>query len=155
MISSEVQSALLDLQHRNAQARDLFEIDRIERALDEIVRNAENTSPARHQVRSAMANASKMLKKRRSIVVVSLEQYFANGHGEPDRDEPGYMAVELKQWIDSLPSVSDRILLNRLAAGADVAILAREEDVPEQRIRERIARARRRAKTDLAAVQAA
>ncbi len=96
MLSSEAEFALIILQRRSAQARDIFEIERMDRALDEIVRNPGNTSPAPFQVRSALANASKVLKERRAIVAI----------GSLDRDLDAATAIPVIRTPGSTKSIT-------------------------------------------------
>jgi len=146
MFSSEAQSAYLTLQSKALAAEDGYTIDRAERALDEILRNAGNTNPPAHQVRSAWANAGKVLDNRRRLVSqVPLDTpglHIAEADG-------AYDAVEVLDWLDrAAVSASDLIVLRSLALGADAATLADEEGVPVQRVRERISRARRAGSAD-------
>jgi len=146
MFSSEAQSAYITLQSRILAAQDSYIIDRAERALDEIIRNPENTKPADHQVRSAWANAGKVLQNRRDLVP------------QVPLDMPGlsvavvdgaYDAVEIFDWLDHAAlSTPDRTLLRSIAGGADAQMLAHAHGVAVQRVRERISRARRAGSAD-------
>ncbi|MFI7484069.1 hypothetical protein ACH9EU_16835 [Kocuria sp. M1R5S2] len=146
MFSTEAETAILILQAQSRKASDLYTQDRIDRALDEIVRNPSKTNPPEHQVRSALANAGKVMANRRRVApVVSHEDLVI----EVDAREDGYDVVELRYWLETAPLSSPaRTLLLALAAGADANDLAAQHDVPVQRIRERIARARKNARAD-------
>lgn len=148
MVTAEVQSALIHLQDRSARALDTFEAERIERALDEILRRPDSTSPAPFQVRSAMAHAGERLKERRTRVAFgSLERDLETGSVHPGYLEPGLASIEIADMIDSAPlPARDRTLLHLLATGEDAATIAAKFGVPEQRMRERISRLRHRAK---------
>lgn len=152
MISSEAESAILALQHRGAQICDIYELERIDRALDEIVRNPENTSPAKFQVRSALANAGKIIKERRAAIAIdSLDQGFDQGNSYLGHTDPGFRGVEITAWIDSAPLPTyERNLLRRLAAGEEAPTLAAEYEMSDQRMRETISRVRRKARNVLA-----
>lgn len=146
MLSSEAESAYLALQSRALSARESYTIDRVERALDEIIRNPENTKPADHQVRSAWANAGKVLENRRSLA----PQMSLDTPGLQLAEVDGaFDAVEIFDWLDhAAVSPSDGLVLRLLARGADAQLLADVDDVPVQRMRERISRARRVARAD-------
>lgn len=146
MFSTEAQSAYLILQAQARNTHDDYTLERIDRALDEIVRNLSKTDPPEHQVRSALANAGKVMANRRRLApVVSHEDLVT----DVDAREDGYDVVELRSWLETAPLPSPaRTLLVALAAGADAKDLAAQQDVPVQRIRERIARARKSARAD-------
>src|SRR5262245_9084587 len=121
MFSSEAESAILDLQRRASKSSDNYTLECIERALDEIVRNPHKTDPDQHQVRSAMANAAKVIKNRRLLAPTTSVDDPSIG---PGYLEPGYAAVEMASWLDSAPlSTSDRATLSRLADGAEADTL--------------------------------
>jgi hypothetical protein len=155
LISNPVAGAISVLQKRALTSRDTYELDRIDRALDELLRNPTDIStPAQHRVRSAMGHAYEALERRRAIVpTVPLDPErvdcaHTDGH---------YLAVEILEWLRTEPGLTkdERILLSDLARGGDAISLATRHTVPLARIRERISRARRNARTlwnDMAAV---
>lgn len=147
---------MLGLQRRAVQAHDIFELERIDRALDEIVRNRAKSSPPPFQVRSALANAGKVLKERRATAAIySLEQDVAAGQDYSGCADPGYLDVEYADWIDRAPlPVADQALLRRLVAGDEADALATDYGISEQRMRERISRVRRKARSFLPVLQA-
>lgn len=146
MLSSEAQSAYLTLQSVALAAKDNYTIDRVERALDEIIRNPENTKPAAHQARSAWANAGKVLQNRRTLV----RQVPLDTPGlDLAQVEGAYAAVDILGWLDlAAVSAGERALLQGLAGGNDARMLADVQGIPVQRMRERIARARRAGSID-------
>lgn len=148
MITREVQSALIHLQARSSQTLDTFESERIDRALDEILRSPENESPFRFQVRSAIAHATERLKERRTRVTFrSLEHDLEAGSSHPGYVEPDFALVEIASLIDAAPlPAKDRALLHLLAIGENVSTPAGKLGVSEQRMREQISRLRRKAK---------
>ncbi|OBK28870.1 hypothetical protein A5634_19720 [Mycobacterium asiaticum] len=141
MFSSQAQSAYLTLQSMAMSAKDNYTLNRAERALDEILRNPGNAKPAGHQVRSAWANAGKVLDNRRRIV----PQLSLDTPGLQVAEADGaYDTVDILDWLDhAAVSASDRNVLRSLAGGADAEALADDAGVPVQRLRERISRARR------------
>jgi len=147
MFTSQAQSAYSTLQARAISATDSYIVDRLERALDEIIRNPRNTRPAPFQVRSAWANAGKVIDDRRKLAPqLSLD---APGMDDQTAIDGRYGSVEILDWLDrAFLSDNDRRLLHGLAAGADASVLADAEDVSVQRMRERISRARRTATRD-------
>ena len=68
MISLEVQAAVTTLQQRAKTAHDVFELERIDRALDELNRNPLKTTDDRRQVRNTMRNAGKVLAHRKELL---------------------------------------------------------------------------------------
>lgn len=146
MFSSEAQSAYIALQSRILETQDNYTVERAERALDEIIRNPENTTPANHQVRSAWANAGKVLQNRREVAPQVHLDTPGLRLGVTDGD---YDAVEVLDWLDhAAVSAPARLLLHSLAVGADAQMLAEAQGIPVQRVRERISRARRAGAAD-------
>jgi hypothetical protein len=154
MMSLEIQAAVSTLQQQTdvkKASRDSFELDRTERALDELVRNHTKTTAPTRLVRSARANALKVVKSRAE-------------HGEFSLDAPDLHAVkrakaeraasydpmaefEVLDWLESTRSVtpSQRDLLKALALGYDAEFLACCMGLQVKRVRERISRARKAA----------
>lgn len=144
-LTGQAETALLRLYELAKRTTDNFTLERIDRALGEVVRlNA--SSPPEQQVRSAMANAYKVMRDRRqtvspeSIEALQVDIAFTNGDEE---------AVDLMEWLHATPRVtpSQRNLLLLAAADCDPADIAVSHHVPVLRIREQISRARRAART--------
>ncbi|AXI78531.1 hypothetical protein [Peterkaempfera bronchialis] len=146
MISHPVAGAVKALQKQALASRDTYQLDRIDRALDELLRNpTEDTSPAQYRMRSAMGHAYEALERRRAIAPsVPLDPERMDG-GHTDARYP---VVEILAWLWSEPNLADgeRILLDELARGHDAASMARRHGVALPRMRERISRARRHAR---------
>ncbi len=143
---SEAQSAIVSLQRRALRSRESYTIDVVDRALDEIVRNYDNPKPAPWQVRSALANAAKVVRGRREVVA---PVDFRDERGsQPGVTDAELELVDVRDWLDRTPALSDtqRRLLVRIADGDDAVELAADSGVPIPRMRERIARARSRAR---------
>ncbi|OMB89902.1 hypothetical protein A5746_21690 [Mycolicibacterium conceptionense] len=145
-MQSNALAAVDHLQQRAARFYDMYELERIDRALDEIVENLHRTDPVSFQCRSALANAAKVIRNRRTI-----RRYDSLDNPLPDGSLPDtgaiqadYAVVDLIRWLDTSPTLgtSERRLLRDLAAGEDAESLARRDDVPLARMRERISRAR-------------
>ena len=151
MISLQVQAAVTTLQQRASKAHDVFELERIDRALDELNRNPLKTTADRRQVRSAMRNAGKVLAHRKLLLPLGSTDdprlYESVRERALGCREVGYDVVDLLQWLDTTPALTtrERWLLRALAGGADAEMLADMMGVPVVRVRERIARARRAA----------
>lgn len=154
MFTTEVQSALRSIQAQcdvTKASTDTFELDRNERALDELVRNAANSAAPGRLVRSARANALKVVRSRAQLGEFSLDE--ADLHvSKRARAERAAMydpiaELELLDWLAGTHSVTpaQRDLLQALALGHDAEYLACRMGVPVQRVRERISRARRAA----------
>lgn len=145
MISPSVAGAVFALQQQALGTRDTYELDRIDRALDELLRNTTDTiTPARQRIRSAMGHAYEALERRRAIApTVPLDR---SDRGAIDTH---YVVVETLEWLrtESRLTEGERTLLWNLAHGDDANTLAPGSGVPLPRMRERISRARRNAFT--------
>ncbi|MFE6981114.1 hypothetical protein [Streptomyces griseus] len=145
MMSQAVVDAVRILQDRTRKARDNYELERIDRALDEILRNPMNITPAKAQVKSAWGHAYTVLEKRKALTRPQpIEEMFAH----PQVEEFGYAQTEMICWISSELGFKDaeRSLLIDLALGHDCEILAQRDGLPVQRVREHISRSRKRAR---------
>lgn len=159
MLSQPVLAAVSDLQRRAIKAVDLFEIERIERALDEILRHPTSTKPASTQIYSSRGHASQSLTERRRILggaIVALvvesddkEEYDARVVRAVTTIEPGFAEVEFEQWLATTTSVTDRdrSFLRALAVGEDAASLAAVHGSPATIMSQRLSRVRRRGRT--------
>lgn len=145
MMNPSVERAVFALQKRALAARDTYELDRIDRALDELLRNpTDAATSAKHRVRSAMGHAYEILERRKAIAPsVPLDAEQAAYKAQDDN----YVVVEILEWLRAEPGLGDgeRTVLNALANGGDAEFLAARNRVPVTRMRERISRARRSA----------
>ncbi|MEJ7647720.1 MAG: hypothetical protein WKF57_01535 [Nakamurella sp.] len=134
-------TAVESLQRRALRLTDNYELERHDRALDELVAHLDRTSPAQFQTRSALANAAKVIRSRRRIApTISLEsKAMALVH----HDE--FCRVDLAQWVETSASLSfgDRSTRVALIDGHDAVSLAAERRTVVPRTRESISRARR------------
>ncbi|WP_098897940.1 hypothetical protein [Streptomyces sp. st77] len=146
MISHPVEGAIVALQRSALATFDAYQLDRIDRALDELLRNpSDESTPAEYRARSAMGHAYEVLERRKAITpLVSLATEH-NDQGVSDRDYP---LVEIFEWLRVEPGISQeqRTLLLALARGDDAVSLAHREGLPVARVRERISRARKAAR---------
>lgn len=149
MISASVLAAVIDLQQRALRSSDGFEIDRFERALDELLRNPKKTTPAAFQQRSALANAGKIAQARRLIAPTSAVDISDMGGEHVGVSLPtidgAVDEMDIHLWLETTPSLNceQRTLLRALASGEDANSLACRTGVSVQRMREQISRARR------------
>lgn len=147
MLSEQAQAALGILHRRASKTGDNFELERIDRALDEIVR-LNGTAPAAFQVRSAMAHASKVLLDRRALAPSSSveELELHRELGEPDGQ---FAVVDLAVWLQTTRALTEtqRCLMYQLAIDEDAKALATAYGIALARLRERISRTRRVART--------
>ncbi|WP_055699752.1 hypothetical protein [Streptomyces silaceus] len=155
MISHPVAGAVSALQKQALASSDTYELDRIDRALDELLRNPTDAStPAPYRARSAMGHAYEALKRRRAIAqLVPLDPDRVDYGGTDSR----LLVAEIIAWLSTEPNLADgeRLLLNDLARGHDAASMADRHAVPLLRMRERISRTRRHARTLWHAAEAA
>jgi hypothetical protein len=153
MTHTQGQRALMKLQARTANARDCYTLDVLERAMDEITRNLDNPKPAAWQVRSAMANASKIVKQRRQQVPsasLDMELGVANVLSLGALADPvdRHAEVMCREWLRTADGLTchDRRILLALYSGFDAVMIAAADDRPVERAREQISRARGRAR---------
>lgn len=144
MISRSVQAAIIALQQRALAAHDLYELDRIERALDELLRTREGqgaSTPAAARMRSALGHAYEAIERRREIAPSTV----LDDHTDLGFEDQNYRLAEILLWLQTEPALTanDRTTLRALADGEDATSLAHHYGLPIARIRERISRARR------------
>lgn len=152
MINDHAQQALKSLQQQASTSSDTYVQERAERALDEIVRNHQNGRPAAFQIRSALAHAGETIAHRRAIVQITSLHSEAEGRSvaqEPGVIDGGYALVDLIHWLHTTPALtaSERRLMLSLAEGEDAESIACELGVPVARIRERVSRVRKVARS--------
>lgn len=145
------QHALMRLQDRASRARDVYALDVLERAMNEIVGSLDGSQPAGWQVRSAMANSGKVVKRRRQLApMLSLDAAAEKGPADllPAARCQAFGELECRDWLCSVPGLTDtdRRLLIAVYDGADAAIIADARDLRVERVREQISRARKRAR---------
>jgi len=153
-LTGQAQAALLALYEKASRTTDTFQLDQIDRALDEIIR-LNSTQPPPFQVRAALAHGSAVLRNRARIAqVVSLDSPRCPDPGAQDTD---IEAIHLREWLRNSRGISEaeRQLLTRLAEQDDSQAIAAEYGVAPARIQERISRARRPARTAYATDMAA
>ncbi|MGW2407217.1 hypothetical protein ACWCXK_22110 [Streptomyces sp. NPDC001739] len=144
MMSDAVVTAVRQLQVQALHTRDSYGQERIERALDELLRRPHEDGPVPHLKRSALGHAYQTIERRRAIAPQG--ELTVEGQ-EPGYAEASYHEVEMEAWVRRQPiKETDRSLLLLLARGSDAVSLAAEAGVPVSRMRERISRCRRRAR---------
>lgn len=144
-LTGQTQAALIALQTRARRTTDNFRLEQIDRALDEIVR-LNSTKPTASQIRSATANAAKVLRDRRRIVPVSsLDDPRLGQPGGPDSQIP---VIDLRSWLRTTRGLTEgqRRLLTLMAEHDDADAVAAEYGIASARARERVSRARRAAR---------
>jgi DNA-directed RNA polymerase specialized sigma24 family protein len=147
MTYTEAQRALITLQNCVARATDCYQLDVLERAMDEIVRNFENPKPAAWQVRSAQANAGKIVRQRRQLAPMPSLDAADLFQREPIDPIDKYAEAACREWLRTTNGLThaDRRLLIALYDGFDAVMIAATDHRPVERIREQISRARRKA----------
>ncbi len=156
MITPQVGAAVAYLQQLTFRrtSTDAFDLDRIDRALDQILAHPDNTAPAPFQVRDARANASKVLAKRRTYAVYALDNDELRVADRASAEEAaqrqsgidtGTETFDILWWIASTTGLTDdqRSIIFLLADGEDAESLATRADISVARMREQISRARR------------
>jgi hypothetical protein len=144
-LTRQAEVALMSLYEQASHTGDNFTLERIDRALDEVLR-LNGAEPPDRQVRSAMAHAYQVIRdRRRTVVPETLEAREA----EPPSSGGDEDVIDLQEWLRSTPRVTgqQRNLLGLLAYDPDAADLAAVYHVPVLRMREQISRTRRAART--------
>lgn len=151
MLTEQAQRALNLLYRRANRTHDAFTLERIDRALDEIVR-LNSTAPAAFQVRSALAHAGAVLRERR-VLAPAISLSATDSYGEPAALDDQFAVTDIRVWLQTTNALtaSQRTLLHQLSVEPDPAELAAERDLTLPRMREQVSRARRRARTAYAA----
>ncbi|MFC8716144.1 hypothetical protein [Kitasatospora sp. NPDC057198] len=154
-LTEQAQHALMLLTRRADNTCDLFILDRVDRAKDEIIR-LNSSSLAPFQVRSAMAHAGAVLQERRKLVP-SMRLSELEPQEEPGVEEMSFATVDTCYWLQTTPSLteSQRALLLEMAAGLEPDALAARRGISLPRVREQISRARKLARTAYASEVAA
>jgi hypothetical protein len=149
MLGTQAQSAVQVLQAQALTTTDGYRLDVTDRALDELLRNPNSGSPAAYWIRSAQANAAKVVRARRRRYD---EGVLRNRDPRPGVhrqhrlvQEPDEATIDTLDWLSRTSGVteSQRRILCDLAAGHDAYSLSLRDGVPPTRIQERISRARR------------
>lgn len=154
IMTEDVAAAMGLLQRRISRARDAYLIDRDERALDHLLRNAERIGAPARLARDSCANARKTQRRRAALAPTChdddmTEQELRDHAAEI---EPGYSKVELARFIECAPfEVRERITLRILLRGGDAADVASFFDTTIPQAQVRISRARGRARALLRA----
>lgn len=118
--------------------------EQAEEALNELVTRPNLTGEPNHLVRNALSNARKKLKRREAL----MDYHSPNITFGVDRaitDALPQAEFDLLAVINHLPE-QDRRLLEFVAADLDAVKIAALVQLPVQRTRERISRARNRAR---------
>ncbi|MGW2933543.1 hypothetical protein ACWDA7_17135 [Streptomyces sp. NPDC001156] len=151
MLTEQAQHALKLLYRRAKNTGDAFNLERIDRALDEVIR-LNSDAPAAHQVRSAWAHAGTVLRERRALAPVTPISE-TDSYREPGALDEEFAATDLRAWLQTTNALtaSQRTVLRQLSADQDPSDLAAERGLSLPRMREQISRARRHARSAYAA----
>ena len=141
-MTGPAQAALIRLHGQARSTADNFELERIDRALDEIVRLNGVDSYGR-QVRSAMANALKVMRHRSDIAPPDMF-----GTAEPISPESMEAVIDLRSWLRDTRHITEqqRRLLTLLADDYEAEAIAALCGIPPQAVRQQISRARKAAR---------
>ena len=161
MMSQSVCAAVEELQRQALLSSDSFENDRIDLALNEILRHPESTALTHALVYSSRGHALERLTGRRRLLGGTLVSLVEAASEDAEYDEQvaralatadsGYVRTDWERWISTSPSLTDgdRIHLQALAGGEDAASLATALNVSVSIMRQRISRSRRRGRDAL------
>jgi len=151
MLTEQAHDALSALYARASKTNDNYELWRIERALDEVIR-LNSADPVPFQMRSALAHAGQVLRGRRSLAsVIPLDDI--EPHREPGGCDVQFAVVDISVWLETTAALTktQRHLMSQLISEEDVIVLAAAHGLVPARMRERISRLRRIARSAYAA----
>jgi DNA-directed RNA polymerase specialized sigma24 family protein len=141
---TEAQTAIVCLQQMASAKQNIYWLERIDRAIDECVAHPERIDPASFQCRSALANAKKVIDRRRAIR--QWESVDQRDVASPRYASEGtqYSIVEWVEWLRTNAGISpsSRRLLLQVAQGHHAEDLATLYGQPLTTMRQRISRAR-------------
>jgi DNA-binding CsgD family transcriptional regulator len=136
--------AIAALQQRSflTRAISVRELELLERTLDKLARNPNQSGDEFRIVRNGLADARKILARRRQLLPLS------DLDTARTMSSSGEKVSELREWLARTPALlpDDRQLLQQLAEGASADDIAREFKIPVKLARVRISRARARAR---------
>jgi hypothetical protein len=141
-ISGQAQAALTSLYTMAGKTSDNFNLERIDRALDEVLR-LNSDQPADQQVRNAMAHALQVIRNRREKA-----RRIALDLVPPEvgaRDSQEVVVTDILSWLRGTTRVTNqqRRLLALITDTDDAATVAAIDGIPPDLTRQRISRARR------------
>ncbi|MGB9894275.1 MAG: helix-turn-helix transcriptional regulator [Candidatus Saccharicenans sp.] len=147
MMTKDVQEAMLILYRyeQNLRDKNVYMLDKIDRALDQLSRNPNKTGDPEKMVRSALGNAATVLKNRKN-------KCFEEQHGPGEvffssLDEAGHISIEVRDFLNH-PSLSksDREILFYLMEDKDAREIAKTKGISVNLARVHISRVRARAR---------
>lgn len=118
--------------------------DQAEEALTELVNNPDRPDPPAHQIRNALSNASKKLKRRSELGEAFLPT-LSFGSDRAAYSTTAENIIDVRRVLDAMQGMP-RALLELAADGADADEIGDEIGLPAQRVRERLSRARAEAR---------
>lgn len=140
-LTGQSEAALIRLYKRARRAQDDYTLERVDRALDEIIRTDKPGLPE-HRVSSALSTASNAIREQREVIATEYLEDLKEDVPVPGSEED---VIDLMDWVARSRSISHhhRDLLRLLADGWVAADMADVYGVPVLRMREEIARARK------------
>lgn len=156
MMNENVATAVQILQGRNRQHfySSFYWTERIDRAMDTILRSPDSSKHPSHLVRNALSDARKVIHQRRQIYSVIEAQ-------KPDKDNQLEQSIEaipdlsinsmeavfaIKDWFERAPlKDKDRAVLSILIEGGEAEDVAKYLNLSVKQARVRISRARKNA----------
>jgi hypothetical protein len=140
-LTSESEAALVRLYKRARRAQDDYTQERVDRALDEIIR-ADKQGLPEHRVSSALSNASNAIREQREVIATERLEDLAEDVPVPGSE---YDVIDLMDWVHRSRGISHhhRDLLRLLADGWDADGMADLYGVSARRMRGEIIRARK------------
>jgi hypothetical protein len=142
-VKDNVTKAVALLQART-RTRDPWRAEQAEEALNFLLSKPDRTGDPQRLVRNALAEASKKLRRRAKIFTENIDRIqMVNGQAN---DGLGTLRFDLTNLIRRGGfNARDRSLLSRALDGSEAEDIAQELQIPIQRARERLSRARARA----------
>ncbi|MBC6475336.1 MAG: hypothetical protein GDA48_23095 [Hormoscilla sp. GM102CHS1] len=146
------------LMHQERQNREFYFSsywsERIDRAIDKLLRNSDSLKPPSHLVRNALSDAGKVIDRRQSICsVVEIRQVDKDNQQQHELESfPDISAnsseelLAIKSWLERARLLEkDRTILSILLKGGEAEDVAQRFNSTVKQARVRISRTRKRA----------
>lgn len=142
-----VADAVMRLQRRLDNLPNSDAAEQTEQALDLLLNQPDNRAPPTRQIRNALSEARKKLKRRKQLLETPEAKAGAIALTSSSRAMglEWLLQIEIEDFINRMVAQSDRRLLREALSGVGAEGIAAELGIRIARARERLSRARARA----------
>lgn len=131
------------LQERSLRARTWISVERLERALDDVIRKPSRTGDPQKLANAAWGNAGKVVRDR----ATHMTRYNQDVHDRPEEENVESLALEIQDSVDrSQMTPQERVILHALLEGWEATDIAQALHLPLNRVAVLISRTRKRAR---------